>query len=211
MAEQHAISAFEWLGRQPYGPMWQRLQNRAVRVSQSGGDEVIWACEHDPIYTTGRRGVDNRSSESLPAPLLVTDRGGETTFHGPGQILLYPIVNLRSRAMGVKTYVHLLEQSCIDLLTGFGLQARRRCGFPGVWLDQGKVAALGVRVARGVASHGMALNVAVDPAWFSSIHPCGLSMPVVNLSSFGVSPALPELAEDWYHCLAVLLAGQASV
>ena len=199
--------AFEWLDRQAYEPVWRRMRQRAEAVSRGKQDEVIWTCEHDPVYTTGHRGIDNRRGDGLPAPLLVTDRGGETTFHGPGQLMLYPVLDLRRRGLGVKQYVHLLEQSCIDLLAGKGLRATRRCGFPGVWLGDGKVAALGVRVAHGTAYHGMALNVDVDEAWFAAIRPCGLRVPTVNLASQGVYEPLSEMAAEWYHSLSDLLQG----
>jgi len=196
---------FEWLGRQPYQPMWLRMQQRAAAVSRGEQHEIIWTCEHEPVYTTGRRGIDNRRGNMLPAPLVVTDRGGETTFHGPGQLMLYPVIDLRRRGLGVKQYVHLLEQSCMDFLAGKGLMAQRRCGFPGVWLDDAKVAALGVRVAHGVAYHGMALNVDVDDAWFTAIQPCGLRLPVASLAQLGVSASLSGMASEWYDSLSGLL------
>lgn len=200
-----AKPAHLWLGRQPYEPLWFRMRQQAASIAE-GADEVIWTCEHEAVYTTGRRGVDNRIGKTLPAPLLVTDRGGETTFHGPGQVMLYPHLHLRMRDLDVKAYVSVLEQSCIDLLAGFDVQAQRKCGFPGVWLDDGKVAALGVRVSKGVAYHGMALNVAVDGAWFSAIQPCGLPVLVVNLVSRGVSLPLPVIARHWYNALCRLIS-----
>ncbi|MDX8406859.1 MAG: lipoyl(octanoyl) transferase LipB [Mariprofundaceae bacterium] len=206
-----SMPVFQWLGHQPYKPMRMLLQEYAARVAKGEADEVVWACEHEQIYTTGRRAIDNRLEDVLPAPLMVTDRGGETTYHGPGQIMLYPIAHLRARGLGVKQYVHLLEQSCIELLEELGIEARRRCGYPGVWLGESKVAAVGVRVARGVVYHGMAMNVKVDPACFAAIRPCGLNFPVANLSDVGVAMPLPELAEGWYHCFADLLAAVKGV
>jgi len=199
------LPSLEWLGRQPYLPVWQQLQERASLVADDESGEVIWSCEHEPVYTTGRRGIDNRTGDLLPAPLLQVDRGGETTFHGPGQIMLYPVVDLRRRELGVKAYVSLLEQSCIGLLQDYGIEAGRRCGFPGVWVDGGKVAALGVRVARGVAYHGMALNVAVDPQWFAAINPCGTGRPAVNAGTLAMLPDVESLARIWMRRLAALL------
>jgi len=189
---------FEYLGRQAYVPMWERLQQRALHVAYGVADEVIWACEHEPVYSTGRRGIDNRKGDSLPAPLLRTDRGGETTFHGHGQLMLYPIVHLRRRGLGVKQYVSILEKSCLTLLQDLGVKAEQRCGFPGVWLHGAKLAALGVRVKSGVAYHGMALNVQVDMRYFSAIEPCGLKLQAMNLSAVSEDvPALPVLASSW--------------
>jgi len=196
---------YKWLGRQTYEPVWHRLQARADAVALGDDKEIILSCEHEPIYTTGQRGVDNRLGDHLPAPVIQSDRGGEMTFHGPGQLMLYPIINLRLRDLGVKAYVHLLEQSCIELLKSLGVDAERRCGFPGVWTREGKVAALGVRVTRGVAYHGMALNVDVDPSWFAAINPCGLQSGVVSFSCFVAPRPLPELAERWQQLLVDLL------
>jgi lipoyl(octanoyl) transferase len=196
---------YQWLGRQLYKPMWSRMQQRAIAVANGSAAEIVWTCEHEAVYTTGRRGIDNRLGGELPAPMIATDRGGEMTFHGPGQIMLYPVVNLRQRAMGVRDYVYLLEQSCIDLLAGLGLHANRRSGFPGIWLEEGKIAALGVRVTRGVAYHGMALNVDVDASWFAAIDPCGLGFPAISLSSRVTPPLSQELADRWNRCFAKLL------
>lgn len=195
-----------WLGRQPYLPIWQQMQQRAANVAAGRAAEVIWSCEHDPVYTTGRRGIDNRVMSGLPAPLIRIDRGGETTFHGPGQLLLYPVIHLRRRAIGVRDYVHMLEQSCIDLLAELGIDATRRCGFPGVWIGGGKVAALGIRVSNGVAYHGMALNLDVDPHWFAAIKPCGLTLSAVNVGAYATPPPMAVMAENWWRGFAALLA-----
>lgn len=197
---------YQWLARQPYGPMWSRMQQRAIAVADGLLPEIIWTCEHEEVYTTGRRGVDNRLGGELPAPMIVTDRGGETTFHGPGQIMLYPVINLRQRGIGVRDYVYLLEQSCIDLLAGMGVHADRRSGFPGIWLETGKIAALGVRVTHGVAYHGMALNVDVDVRWFAAINPCGLGLPAISLASRITPLPSQELADSWNRCFEKLLS-----
>lgn len=201
----------QWLVRQPYESTWKMLQARVETVLAGFDKEIIFSCEHEPVYTTGRRGVDNRLGKLLPAPVVHSDRGGEMTFHGPGQLMLYPIIHLRGRKLGVKAYVHLLEQSCIDLLRSQGVEAERRCGFPGVWSGQGKVAALGVRITRGVAYHGMALNVDVDSEWFAAINPCGLQSGIVSLSRFVEPLPLPELATMWMrniHDLLTIYHGQ---
>jgi len=207
MPSQHDDESFEqrWLGRQAYEPVWQLLQQHALEVADGNSSETVFSCEHDPVYTTGKRGVDNRSGAELPAPVVCSDRGGEMTFHGPGQIMLYPVIYLRKRGLGVKQYVHILEQSCINMLKDLGVGSGRRCGFPGVWTEQRKIAALGIRITHGVAYHGMALNVNVDTKWFAAIIPCGLQSDVVSLSDFINPPSLPDLAEHWQHCLTDLL------
>ena len=190
--------------------MWKRLRERAEKVAGDREDEIVWSCEHEPVYTTGKRGIDNSLSD-LPAPFVPTDRGGETTFHGPGQLMLYPIVHLRRRGLGAKDYLYLIEQSCIHLLHGFGLVAARHCDAPGVWLGDAKIAAVGLRIQRGVAYHGMALNVDVAHAWFAAIRPCGLRLPVANLSAYiNHTPPLPDIAQLWHGHLNGLLKCRAS-
>jgi len=127
-----------------------------------------------------------------------TDRGGETTFHGTGQVMLYPVIHLKQREIYPKRYVHLLEQSAINLLAELGIGAGRRCGLPGVWTDDGKIAAIGLRIQKGVAYHGMALNVDVAPDWFTAINPCGTGKKSVNISRYVEQwPEFPLLACRW--------------
>jgi len=188
---------YQWMGRQAYVPLWRQLKQRACDVADGTHSEIIFSCEHEPVYTTGKRGVDNRLHAKLPAPVVRSDRGGEMTFHGPGQLMLYPVIHLRQRGIGVKQYVHLLEQSCLDVLRQSGMHATRRDGFPGVWTERGKIAALGVRITRGVAYHGMALNMDVDTRWFAAINPCGLQTGAVSMSDFINPLPLPTLAQHW--------------
>jgi lipoyl(octanoyl) transferase len=199
--------SFRWLGHQPYEPIWQQLQAHAAAIASGQGSETIWACEHAPVYTTGRRAVDNREQPTLPAPLIHTDRGGETTFHGPGQLMLYPLIHLKQRHISPRSYIHLLEQSCINLLAEWDISAGRRSSLPGIWMDEGKIAAIGVRIREGVAYHGMALNVAVEPHWFAAINPCGTGLKSVNLQDYTKnSPEISRLAERWQHHLSLLLS-----
>jgi len=198
--------SFSWLGQQPYLPLWEKLQLRAAAVAAGDQSEVIWSCEHEAVYTTGRRAVDNREQPELPAPLIHTDRGGETTFHGPGQLMLYPIIHLKQRHISPKAYVHLLEASCINLLAEWNISAERRCSLPGVWTDEGKITAIGLRIKEGVAYHGMALNVVVKPEWFGAINPCGTGLKSVNLSDYIEEyPQIVQLAKQWQHHFTTLL------
>ena len=198
--------SFEWLGHRLYEPTWELLQHRAIAVASLEEPEIIWSCEHEPVYTTGRRAVDNREQPTLPAPLIYTDRGGETTFHGTGQIMLYPTVHLKRRQITPKQYVSLLEQSAINLLETMGVTAERRCGLPGVWTKEGKIVAIGLRIQNGVAYHGMALNVDVASEWFSAINPCGTGKKSVNLSDYIEKPEkLETIATQWGSLLNLLL------
>lgn len=155
------------LGQVPYGPTVEAMRAFTVRRDASTADE-LWILEHPPVYTLGQgsalRNVDNG------IPVERSDRGGEITYHGPGQVVLYTLVDLARRSIKVKRFVWLLEQAVIDLV---GSRAERKPGAPGIYVAGAKVAALGIRVVRGRAYHGLALNVDMDLAPFAAIDPCG--------------------------------------
>jgi len=198
--------SFEWLGVQPYEVMWQKMKAHAGLLAAGDVDEVIWTCEHEPVYTTGKRAVDNRLDKVLPAPLFITDRGGEMTFHGHGQLMLYPMIHLRRRGLTVRQYIHTLETSAMKTLSHYAIQTERRCGLPGVWTTEGKIVAMGIRVSQGVAYHGMAMNMAVDMNYFNVINPCGLGQKAVNMQdNIHSMPINQELAETWASLLCDLL------
>lgn len=156
---------------------WQRDTAALVR---GGGDEAVALLEHPPVYTLGRRSGGEhllRTEAELAASgaeLVESDRGGDVTFHGPGQLIVYPILDLRTRGIAPVDYVRSLEAVAIDALRSFGLQGERVQGRPGVWAGDAKVAAVGVRVQGGVSTHGLALNVSTDLSWFAAIVPCGI-------------------------------------
>lgn len=168
------------LGRRDYREIWD-LQKRLVTSRQAGAlGDVLLLVEHPPTYTLGRGGrpdhllADPEELEEVGAVFIETDRGGDITFHGPGQLVGYPIVDLRAVGCDVHRYLRLLEQTLIRTLARFDIEARRDEGLTGVWHDTGKVAAIGVRVARWVTSHGFALNVSTDLGYFNRIIPCGI-------------------------------------
>lgn len=162
---------------------WQRATAEAVRGARELGGasaEALALIQHDAVYTLGARATDANVLESPSAlagrgaEVVRVDRGGDVTFHGPGQLVGYPILDLHARAIRPGDYVRLLEQTVIDTLETFDLRGERVRGRPGVWVDGAKVAAIGVRVSRGISTHGFALNVATDLGWFDAIVPCGL-------------------------------------
>ncbi len=155
------------LGRVEYLPTWQAMRAFTRERDESTPDE-LWLLEHAPVYTVGQGTALSRPANAIP--VLKTDRGGDITYHGPGQVVLYTLVDLARRSIKVKRFVWLLEQSVIDLLDG---RAERKPGAPGVYVDGAKIAALGIRVVRGRTYHGVALNVDMDLAPFSAIDPCG--------------------------------------
>jgi len=196
---------FKWLGVQHYPTFSNNMQTQATKRISSESNDVVWFCEHEPVYTTGRRGINN-SLATLKAPLIITERGGETTFHGTGQLMMYPILGLKPYGLNVRDYVNLLEQSCINLLENYDIKAERNCGFPGVWVGDEKIAAMGLRINQGVASHGMALNANTDLSWFDAINPCGTSRKMTSMQKLGCSDiSLEDLASLWFKQLGLLL------
>jgi lipoyl(octanoyl) transferase len=155
------------LGKLGYEPALQAMRDFTAGRTEATPDE-IWLVEHAPVYTLGQ-GAD-QSSVDNGIPVLRSDRGGEITYHGPGQAVLYALIDLARRGIKVKRFVWLLEQAVIDLLGGRG---ERRAGAPGVYVGGAKIAALGIRVSRGRAYHGLALNVDMDLSPFDAIDPCG--------------------------------------
>ena len=160
------------LGRQPYEPVWRAMQ----RFTDLRGDDSIdeiWVVEHDPVFTLGQAGKPEHVLLPGDIPVLHVDRGGQVTYHGPGQIVVYPLLDLRRLKLGVREYVCRIEQAVIDTLAEWNIGAARRDGAPGVYVNDAKVAALGIRVRRGCTFHGLAFNAAMDLEPFGRINPCG--------------------------------------
>ncbi len=155
------------LGRVEYEPTLDAMR-RFTRGREDGTADELWLLEHPPVYTLGQGAAPASVANGIP--VIAADRGGEITYHGPGQVVLYTLIDLARRGIKVKQFVRLLEQAVIDLL---GSRAARRPGAPGVYVDGAKVAALGIRVIKGRAYHGVALNVDMDLFPFSAIDPCG--------------------------------------
>jgi lipoate-protein ligase B len=166
--------------QKPYRQAWEEQESIAASV-RHGGPESLVLVEHTPVYTFGRRVrpehllVAAQELNLRGAEVVESDRGGDITFHGPGQIVGYPILDLKRRGLGPSDYVRGLEETLIRTLDGFGIVAERSPGRPGVWVGNSKIAALGVRVRGGVTTHGFALNVSTDLSWFDAIVPCGLA------------------------------------
>jgi lipoyl(octanoyl) transferase len=197
------------LGRQDYRETWA-IQRRLVEERQAGLiPDVLILVEHPPTYTLGRSGkpehllVDEARLASMGAVFVETDRGGDITFHGPGQVVGYPIVDLHGFGRDVHRYLRDLEEVILLALRSFGISGRREAGLTGVWHDRGKLAAIGVRVSRWVTSHGFALNVSTDLDYFKQIVPCGIvnrgvsSMEDVLLRPVAVDRVRDELARGF--------------
>lgn len=201
---------------------WQRAAAEALAAGR--GPEALALLEHPPVFTLGARG---RRDSLLAAPealarggaeLVATDRGGDVTFHGPGQLVAYPILDLRRRGIGAAAYVRRLEAVAIATLGAFGIEAARAEGRPGAWVGDAKIAAVGVRVSRGVSRHGLALNVSTDLAWFGRIVPCGIAgagvASMAGLLPDGAPPmrAVEDaMASAFERVFAMRLAEDASI
>ena len=185
------------LGRRAYEPVWRAMQSLTDARDEGTPDE-LWLVEHDPVFTLGQAGKPEHVLLPGDIPVLHVDRGGQVTYHGPGQLVAYPLVDLRRLRIGVRDYVCRIEQAVIDTLADWNIEGRRREGAPGVYVDGAKVAALGIRVRRGCAFHGLAFNIDMDLAPFSRINPCGYAgLEVVSMRDLGgpagidaVKPAL---------------------
>jgi lipoate-protein ligase B len=184
-------------------------------VADGRAPEVLWLLEHEPVVTTGIREVcDLPPADYLASrgvDLVATERGGLATWHGPGQLVGYPILALEGRGLVVRTLVHGIEEGVIRWLAGRDLEARRRSGYPGIWLGRDKICAIGVNVQRGVSMHGFALNLTTDLCGFGLITPCGIADGgVTSLARvLGCSPAPWEVAEEVGSAVLGALEGEA--
>lgn len=173
------------LGRQPYEPVWRAMQRFTDARTEATPDE-LWLVEHDPVFTLGQAGRPEHVLAAGDIPVLQVDRGGQVTYHGPGQIVAYPLLDLRRLKIGVRDYVCRIEQAVIDTLAEWNIEGRRRDGAPGVYVNGAKVAALGIRIRRGCCFHGLAFNIAMDLEPFHRINPCGYAgLEVVAMDDLG--------------------------
>jgi len=181
-------------GRVPYEPTWRAMQDFTTQRDSSTPDE-LWLVEHPPVYTLGQAGKAEHLLHVTDIPLVKIDRGGQITYHGPGQVVGYLLLDLHRRGLKVREMVNLLEQALIDCIADYGLDARRKDGAPGVYIDGAKVAALGLRVKNGCSYHGLSLNVDMDLTPFTWINPCGYSgLQTIQLKDFGVTEGPEEVA-----------------
>ena len=160
------------LGRQSYVPVWKAMSAFTDARNEASSDE-LWVVEHEPVFTLGQAGKPEHLLAPGDIPVVQVDRGGQVTYHGPGQLVVYPLLDLRRLGIGVRDYVCRIEQAIIDTLDVWNIQAQRQEGAPGVYVAGAKIAALGIRVRRGCTFHGLSFNVAMDLEPFRRINPCG--------------------------------------
>ena len=220
------------LGLVPYLPTYQAMQDFTATRTTETSDE-LWVCEHPPVFTQGLAGHADHLLAPGDIPVVPTNRGGQVTFHGPGQVVVYPLIDLQRAGYYVKEYVYRIEEAVIRTLDHFGVTGHRVSGAPGIYvrLDDphshamlaqrphkdagkdpdfaglGKIAALGIKVSRHCTYHGVALNVAMDLSPYQRINPCGYQgLQTVDLSTIGVSVSWQDAADVLSHKLATLLA-----
>lgn len=184
-----------FLGRQDYVPLWQSMQEFTDGRDANTPDEV-WFCEHPPVFTLGLNAAKEHVLAPGDIPVVQIDRGGQVTYHGPGILMVYPLIDIRRAGIGVRTLVTALEQSVVDLAAEFGVDAAARPDAPGVYADGVKVASVGLRIRRGASFHGMALNVDADLEPFSRINPCGYQdLEMTDLKRLGIDLQLEAASE----------------
>jgi len=190
------------LGLCDYEPVWRDMQAFTQRRDAGTADE-LWLVEHHPVYTFGLNAKPEHLHDPGDIPVVRCDRGGQVTYHGPGQVVVYCLIDLRRLGLGVKTFVQKLEQSIIDLLADYGVTAERQDGAPGVYVQGAKIAALGLRITRGASYHGIALNVDMNLEPFARINPCGYpGMAVTQLAALASGIDRVVIAEQLLQALA---------
>ena len=216
------------LGHVPYTDTYQAMQDFTALRTANTGDE-LWLCEHPPVFTQGLAGLANHVLNPGTIPVVATNRGGQVTYHGPGQVMAYPLLNLQRAGYFVKEYVYRLEESVIRTLAHFGVTGHRVANAPGIYVrladpfahtaltgpaapndpfkGLGKISALGIKVSRHCSYHGLALNVKMDLEPFQRINPCGYAgLQSVDLFTIGINTSWEEAADVLAHKLRALLA-----
>lgn len=183
------------LGNQAYQSAWDAMRAFTLGRSQDTRDE-IWFMEHPPVFTQGQAGKAEHILKSGNIPIVQTDRGGQVTYHGPGQLMVYLLVDIRRIQVNVREFVHLIEKTVIELLATYQVKAHRREHCPGVYVNEAKICSLGLRIRQGYSYHGLALNIDSDLTPFSQINPCGFKgLKMVNLTQYATKPTFREVKE----------------
>ena len=187
------------LGLQPYIPVWQDMKTFTASRSNNTEDE-LWLLEHLPVYTQGQTGKKEHILNPGTIPIIQTDRGGQVTYHGPGQLVAYVLMDIRRRAMGIRTLVCQLERTLMQFLLHFDIRAETCQGAPGVYVDNKKIASVGLRVKNGCTYHGIALNVAMDLTPFAGINPCGYEkLAMTQIQDAKPDIHMNEVIEQFIH------------
>lgn len=191
-----AIQIYSLPALQDYEQTWRAMQTYTARRDEHSADE-IWLLQHPPIYTLGRNGQQEHILNPGQIPVVNIDRGGQVTYHGPGQLVAYLLLDIKRRRMGVREVVTAMEQATITLLADYDIEASARSDAPGVYVDGAKIAALGLRIKQGRCYHGLSLNLDMDLEPFQHINPCGYEgMPVTRLADLSKQWQWPQLEQQ---------------
>lgn len=202
---------FKELGRQPYHATWQAMQDFTQQRTQETSDE-IWFLEHDPIFTQGQAGKAEHILAPGLIPVIQTDRGGQVTYHGPGQLIAYFLLDLRRWGLGIRSLVTLIETAVINVLASYGIHANARSDAPGVYVNGAKIASLGLRIRRGCSYHGLSFNINMDLKPFECINPCGMkNLAITQLYDFESKISMPVVIEQLQAILIQQLSKHSSV
>jgi len=194
-----------WLGRVAYEPTWRAMQRYTLQRGADSPDQ-IWLLEHEPVFTLGMNA--NLSHVLAPGdiPVVQIDRGGQVTYHGPGQLVVYALIDMRRAGLGVRDLLNALERSVIEYAARFGIRAQCRANAPGVYVEDRKFASVGLRIRRGGSYHGLALNVNMDLEPFRRINPCGYAgLEMTQLSQLGGPHEVAAVASEFAPLLSAKL------
>lgn len=194
------------LGKQPYQETWLAMKAFTDARTPETEDE-IWLVEHAPVFTLGQTGKTEHILEKTDIPIIQSDRGGQVTYHGPGQIIAYILMDIKRSHLGIRKLVEALEQSIIALLAEFNIKAYGKRDAPGVYVNDEKIASIGLRIRKGRSFHGLALNVDMDLTPFKSINPCGYKgLKITQMHDLGTTTPIPDIKERLICCLLANLA-----
>lgn len=194
------------LGRQDYQSCWQKMQDFTLSRDILCADE-IWIVEHAPVFTQGLNGQPEHLLQASEIPVVSTDRGGQITYHGPGQLVVYTLIDIKRLQLGVRGLVTILELAMIETLAQYGLQAKAKADAPGVYIHDEKIGSVGLRIKKGCSYHGLSLNNCMDLAPFSAINPCGYQgLKMTQLADQGVHVKTHELAIPVVHSIIQALS-----
>lgn len=204
MLDNHLIT-LRWLNRQDYHDTWQAMRKFTDSRTDDTQDE-IWFLEHSPVFTQGQNGRAEHILNAGDIPIVQTDRGGQITYHGPGQLMVYTLIDLKRKKFNVRELVTLLEQSVIGFLSDYEINASARQDAPGVYVKDAKICSIGLRIRRGCSYHGIAFNIGMDLSPFNRINPCGYTgLKMTQLAALGgpntVNAAFPLLIKHLMHKL----------
>ncbi|MCH8104832.1 MAG: lipoyl(octanoyl) transferase LipB [Proteobacteria bacterium] len=194
MPEERTI--IEYLGRSDYQNTWDSMKSLTHNRNVNTPDE-LWITEHAPVFTQGLNGKAEHLLTPGEIPVIQVDRGGQVTYHGPGQLVLYCLFDIQRLELGVRTLVTRIEMSIIELLAQYGIKATGKDDAPGVYVEEAKIAALGLRIRKGCCYHGLSLNIDMDLSPFERINPCGYEgLVVTQMADFGVKPGLEHTGRE---------------